>query len=202
VKAWQCAVVAGALLNCTGCDRRPVVEVLSPPPDPLAQTFWTLPDFTLTERSGKPVTLGDLKGKVWIGDFFYTTCPGPCPMLSSRLAALQKQFGADDRVRLVSISSDPEKDTPKVLGQYAAKFQAGERWLFLTGSKAAIQELAQKGFKLPIAEDRGAADPIIHSTRLILVDQTGAIRGLYEGVGADGTERIVRDVRRLLETKP
>jgi protein SCO1/2 len=196
-------VLAAALL-LAGCERKEAFEILSTPPaDTLAQTFWSVPDFALTERGGETVTLADLKGKVWMADFFYTTCPGPCPMLSSRLSDIHRQIGGDDRVRLVSISTDPEKDTPEVLKLYAEKFKASDRWLFLTGKKSAIYDLATKGFKLPIAEDRtNAKEPITHSTRLILVDQSGAIRGLYEGVGAEGPERIVRDVRRLLEGKP
>jgi protein SCO1/2 len=161
-----------------------------------------VPDFSLTERSGAQLTAASLKGKVWIADFFYTTCPGPCPMLSSRLSDIQKLIGNDDRVRLVSISTDPEKDTPAVLQQYAERFQASERWLFLTGDKAQIYDLGIRGFKLPIVEDRSAPEPISHSTRLILVDQTGAIRGFYEGVGEEGPERIVGDLRRLLDSPP
>jgi protein SCO1/2 len=168
----------------------------------LQQTYWPVTAFSLTERSERTVTLADLKGKVWVADLFYSTCPGPCPMLSSRLSEVQKAVGNDDRVRLVSISTDPEKDTPAVLRQYAEKFQASERWLFLTGSKSAIRDLALHGFKLPFAETPGTPEPIIHSTRLILVDQTGAIRGLYEGAGDEGPERLVRDLRRLLDSKP
>ena len=148
------------------------------------------------------MTLADLNGKVWIADFFYSTCPGPCPMLSSRLSGLQAQLGNDDRVRLVSISSDPEKDTPEVLTQYATRFHATDRWLFLTGTKPAIHDLAFQGFKLPIAGNPAGAEPIIHSTRLVLVDQAGAVRALYEGVGDDSTAQIIRDIRRLLATKP
>lgn len=192
------------LLLCAGACKRPPVEVFStgPAPEQLQQTYWPVTDFALTERSERTVTLSDLKGKVWVADFFYSTCPGPCPMLSSRLSDLQREIGADDRVRLVSISTDPEKDTPAVLRQYAQRFQAGERWLFLTGSKAAIRELALTGFKLPFAENPGAPEPIIHSTRLILVDQAGMIRGLYEGAGSETPAPLLRDLRRLLEAKP
>ena len=198
------AVLAGAVLGTAACERRPAIEVMSPnvAPDQLQQTFWPLPDFALTERNEQPVTLADLKGKVWIADFFYTACPGPCPMLSSRLSDLQKELGDDDRVRLVSISTDPEKDTPAVLQQYAEKFHASDRWLFLTGSKAAIHELALNGFKLPFEENPGGAEPIIHSTRLILVDQSGTIRGLYEGTAKAGSEQLLRDLRRLLDHQP
>ena len=198
------AGLIAAVFCAVGCRRQPAVEIFtqSGPPDHLQQSYWPLPDFSLTDRNGQMVSLRDLNGKVWVADFFYSTCPGPCPMLTSRLSEVQKQLGADDRVRLVSNSADPEKDTPEVLRQYATKFHASDRWLFLTGSKDAIRDLAQNGFKLPVAEMPGAAEPITHSTRLVLVDQTGTIRGLYEGVGGDGPGTLVRDIHRLLETKP
>lgn len=204
MNARRLASLAAAVLTLVACDR-PVslsFRVFTPAPDQLQQTFWPVTDFALTERYEQTVTLADLKGKVWVADFFYSSCPGPCPMLSSRLSDVQKAIGADDRVRLVSISTDPEKDTPGVLRQYAEKFQAGERWLFLTGPKAATHDLARNGFKLPFAEDPTAAEPITHSTRLILVDQSGAIRGLYEGAGEEGPDRLLRDLRRLLKTQP
>jgi protein SCO1/2 len=163
--------------------------------------YWSAPEFTLTERSGKPVSLADLKGKVWIADFFYTTCPGPCPMLTSRLSDLQKQLANDADVRLVSISSDPEKDTPEVLREYASHFGAGDRWLFLTGQKTAIYKLANEGFKLGLAEDKTAKEPISHSTKLVLVDRAGTIRGFYDGV--DGNiSRLITDIRTLEKEKP
>ena len=197
------AGVLGVLIGATACERKPA-EVFAPAssPEQLQQTYWPVADFALTERSERSVTLADLKGKVWVADFFYSTCPGPCPMLSSRLSEVQKQIGADDRVRLVSISTDPEKDTPAVLRQYAQRFEASERWLFLTGSKAAIRELALTGFKLPFAETPDGPEPIIHSTRLILVDQSGMIRGFYEGAGSEKPDQLIRDLRRLLESTP
>jgi protein SCO1/2 len=106
------------------------------------------------------------------------------------------------QVRLVSISADPEKDTPEVLRQYAAKFGAGENWLFLTGDKATIHELANKGFKLGVSEDGTAAEPITHSTKLVLIDQAGMIRGFYEGIGEDVSARLVADIERLLRENP
>lgn len=166
------------------------------------QKLWPAPAFTLTERSGQPVSSETLKGKVWIADFFYTTCPGPCPMLSSRLSALQEQLAGKDDVRLVSISLDPEKDTPEVLQAYATKFKAGANWLFFTGEKAKIHDLAMKGFKMSAVEDRTQAEPIVHSTKLVLVDRSGTVRGFYEGVGADDTTKLLADIDRLLQEKP
>ncbi len=190
---WSASVLA-VLLGTSACER--------PVPGQLQQSYWPVSDFALTERNGQTVTLADLKGKVWVADFFYTACPGPCPMLSSRLRDLQKEVGTDDRVRLVSISTDPERDTPAVLRQYAEQFQANDRWLFLTGSKAAIRDLALTGFKLPFSETPGGPEPIIHATRLILVDQTGVIRGLYDGTDAAAPKQLLRDLRLLLTPKP
>jgi protein SCO1/2 len=200
-------IVAGLVLIVgAACERSdsPIVMLKPPKPSENAELlkYWEIPDFSLTERSGQPVSMADLKGKVWVADFFYSTCPGPCPMMTSRLSELQKKLADEADVRLVSISTDPAKDTPEVLQAYAKNFGASERWLFLTGEKEAIFSLAQKGFKLSVSEDPTAAEPITHSTKLVLVDRSGTVRGLYEGVGEDDSERLVRDVRRLLQEKP
>ncbi|HXZ44509.1 MAG TPA: SCO family protein [Syntrophobacteria bacterium] len=115
------------------------------------QVFGTLPDFSLTERSGRNVTLADLRGKVWIANFIYTHCTDTCPLQSARIAKLQDDFVSEWDLRFVSITVDPMRDTPKVLAQYAARFGADpERWLFLTGEKQAIYALAQQGFHLSV----------------------------------------------------
>ena len=177
--------------------------MMQPPSAPVTlQKYWSVPDFALTERSGAVVKLADFAGKVWVADFFYTTCPGPCPMLSSRLSEVQKELGGETNLRLVSISTDPEKDTPEVLKLYAKKFEAKDRWLFLTGEKAGIYGLARDGFKLPIAEPASPGGQIIHSTRLILIDQAGAVRGFYEATGETGVRDLVRDIRQLLQERP
>ena len=165
------------------------------------QKYWTLPDFALTERGGRTIHLADLAGKVWVADFFYSTCPGPCPMLTSRFSVVQTALGAEPDVRLVSISVDPEKDTVEVLKTYAERFKAGDHWLFLTGRKEDIHTLARDGFKLPIAEATAEGAPITHTTRLILVDKTGSVRGFYEGATESGVQEVIRDIWRLLEEK-
>jgi cytochrome oxidase Cu insertion factor (SCO1/SenC/PrrC family) len=115
------------------------------------QVFGTLPDFSLTERSGRHVTLADLQGKVWIANFIYTHCTDTCPLQSACLAKLQDDFAGEQDLRLVSITVDPERDTPKVLAEYASRFGADpNRWVFLTGEKQAIYALAQQGFFLSV----------------------------------------------------
>ena len=195
------AVIAASVVGCKKDGE--AFEMMQPPAAPaVLQKYWTVPDFTLTERGGQTTQLADLAGKVWVADFFYTTCPGPCPMLSSRLSSVQKELRAEADLRLVSISTDPEKDTTDVLKLYAARFEAGERWLFLTGVKADIFSLARDGFKLPIAEPASPGEQITHSTRLILVDRSGTIRGFYEGTDEKGVRDLIRDIRKLLEEKP
>jgi len=196
-----CAVLIATVVG--GCRKAPELTVemsTSAPNAPLAKHF-SLPDFDLIERSGQPLRRADLAGKVWVADFFYSTCPGPCPMLSSRLSDVQKTLGDAPDVRLVSISVDPEKDTPEVLKLYAQRFQASERWLFATGDKAHIYALARHGFKLPVADAPAEGGMIIHSTRLVLVDRTGTVRGFYEGGTEGSVGELVRDIRKLLEEK-
>ena len=197
-----CLLLLALGISFTGCKPRPAFEVVTPPAGPTLTKLWEVPDFTLTERTGKSMSRADLAGKVWVADFFYTTCPGPCPMMTSRLSGLQEKLGNQPDVRLVSISLDPEKDTPDVLREYAAKFKAGPDWLFFTGEKAAIRTLSEKGFKLAAVEERNNPEPIIHSTKLVLVDRSGWVRGVYDAIGADQTARIVADIERLLAEKP
>src|SRR5262249_56966991 len=110
------------------------------------------PTFQLTNQNGQPFGAAQLSGKIWIADFIYTTCPGPCPMISSRMSELQKPLGKTD-VHLVSFSVDPEKDTPAVLRGYAEKLQAEPgRGVFLTGPKPEIYNLSPHSSKLPVSD--------------------------------------------------
>lgn len=196
------ALTAGALLFSACKKQDEAFEIIQPPPTAATLAkHWSIPDFALTERTGKTLQRADLAGKVWVADFIYTTCPGPCPMLSSRLTEVQKAIGNENNVNLVSISVDPEKDTPDVLKTYAEKFQAGERWYFLTGKKDAVYSLARDGFKLPVAEAPTEGGLITHTTRLVLVDRNGVVRGFYEGAEEGSVKDLVRDVRVLLAEK-
>ena len=170
------------------------------PPKPAAlPTYRQVPDFQLTERSGKTISLADLKGKVWVADFFYASCPGPCPMISNRLSGLQKEALKDSDVRFVSISTLPDMDTPEVLKAYANRFHASEnQWLFLTGDKSQIYNLSNKGFLLAAVEQKDAEAPVIHSTQLSLVDKAGNIRGYYDGTDDARTHQLLDDIQTLL----
>jgi protein SCO1/2 len=148
-----------------------------------------------------------MSGRIWVVDFFYTTCPGPCPALTSRLSEVHRAFAGDARVGFLSISSDPVKDTPEVLRRYAERFKADKRWLFLTGDESAVFKLANEGFKMGIAKVEGAPEPVTHSTKLALVDESGMVRGFFEGVGEEdgtgkGRRELVKCIQYLLSNQP
>ncbi len=154
-----------------------------------------VPSFQLIDQNGVPFGSPQLLGKIWIADFVYSTCPGPCPMISSRMGELQKPL-RDTDVQLVSFSVDPQHDTPAVLRDYAAKLNAQPgRWHFLTGDKDTIYRLSRDGFKLAAAEGEAAVP--IHSTRLVLVDRSGEIRGYYDATDADAVTRLLADTNHL-----
>jgi protein SCO1/2 len=169
--------------------------------------YGQVPDFSLTERNGQTLGLADLKGKVWIMDFMYTHCPDSCPLQTAKMAELQKNLSGEKDVRLVSITVDPERDTPEVLSEYARSHGADpQRWFFLTGEKEYIHRLAQEGFHLSAVEiphekrdARGASH--IHGSQLVLVDRQGQIRGYYSSNDPDALRRLLQDVKTLLEEK-
>jgi cytochrome oxidase Cu insertion factor (SCO1/SenC/PrrC family) len=159
----------------------------------------TVPSFSLTERHGATVTADDLAGHVWVADFVFTRCPDICPVLSTRMAALQDKVtgGADSAVRLVSISVDPVHDTPDVLATYADHYRAGPSWLFLTGSRDAVAALLRDGFRVAFSDAGPATSPITHSDRFVLVDRQLRIRGYYHGNDPADLSRLVADTARL-----
>jgi protein SCO1/2 len=161
-------------------------------------SYGTVPVFQLTNQNGQPFGSAQLTGKIWIADFIYTSCPGPCPIISSRMSELQKPLEKTD-VHLVSFSVDPEKDTPEVLRGYAKKLQAEPgRWDFLTGAKSAIYKLSHDGFKLAASDGSDAQGIPVHSTRMVLVDRHGQIRGYYDATEPEAITKLFADTNHLL----
>ena len=164
-----------------------------------------VPEFLLVERSGESTGLQDLRGKIWIADFIYTTCTDTCPLQTAAMAKLQEQWRDRPELRLVSFTVDPAHDTPQVLSGYADKFKAdAERWLFLTGEKEQIAHLIQAGFHLsaaPLTEDDTQASVVLHSPRFVLIDQKAEIRGYYYSRDGEALKRLKADVAILLSGK-
>jgi len=164
-----------------------------------------LDDFQLTERSGRAVSRDDLKGKVWVAAFFFTRCAGPCSQVSGQMARLQEQWAGRDVV-LVSFTVDPDHDTPAVLRDYAAKFQADpQRWLFLTGERDKLYALIQNSFKLGVAQNEGTArkpgDEVLHSTRLVVIDRKGEKRGYFDATDEAHMTKLTAKLAAVLREK-
>ncbi len=159
-----------------------------------------VPDFSLIERSGATVTRADLLGKVWVVDFVFTSCAGPCPEMTLRMRSLQETLRQTNRdVTLVTVTCDPARDTPRILARYADKYHADpKQWLFLTGSnEEAIHDLILKGFLQALAPATKDS-PIIHSTRFVLVDKMGRIRKAHEGLDVTVRDQLLHDLDKLL----
>jgi len=211
--AVACAAIVGAAIlqwrghALSGTSSEELLEGL--------KNYGSVPDFTFTERSGRKISLDDLKGKVWVAQFFYTNCTDICPLIVPQMGLLHLEYLNDPDFRsagrFVSITVDPERDTPEVLSKYAEHFSADpDLWLFLTGDKVATYRLAQQGFKLGIGEQpnppevvkkTGEEKEFFHSNELILVDRKAQIRGYYSGIDAEAMVRLRRDLKTLLAEK-
>ncbi|MBI4060165.1 MAG: SCO family protein [Elusimicrobia bacterium] len=174
-----------------------LMPACAPEPKPLR----ALPDFALTAVTVEgtfPFDLGALRGRARVANFVYTRCTGPCPMLSASMARLQKSL--PESIGLLSFTVDPDHDSPKVLALYARKFEADpKRWFFLTGEKAELIRLARDGFLLPVVENAAATpgERFAHSTKFVLIDPEGRVRGWYDGDDAAALERLAADAKRL-----
>jgi protein SCO1/2 len=147
----------------------------------------------MTTSAGSTFDGNQLAGKVWVADFIYTNCPGPCPRMTSQMHHLQLQVKNDPDVRLVSFSVDPHRDTPPVLSAYAKHFGGpAADWVFLTGNDATTHLLAHDVFK--VGDLIGVMD---HSTKFILVDKRDTIRGYYSTFDTDDMHKLVQDVQSL-----
>lgn len=164
-----------------------------------------LPQFSLLAEDGKPFARDDLLGRVWIADFVFTSCADACPRLQAKMKKLQDRLVPLEQggnIGLLSISVDPERDTPQKLKQYGAIFGARQGlWRSLTGEQAEVERTVVQGFHTAMAKiPREGADPrleafdIMHGERLVLVDRMGRIRGFYD---ADEPDKLLHDARLL-----
>lgn len=169
-------------------------------PSRIIPVVGTVPEFTLTDQSGKPFGTSDLKGKIWVMDLIFTNCAGTCPMLTVEMANLQKSLKKTKDIHLVSISVDPNNDTPEVLAEYAKKYNADlTNWHFLTGKVSTIYTVAKDGFKMTVdSVSDDVMNPILHSERFALVDKKGRIRAFYTGTEPESKGKLLTDIGDLL----
>jgi protein SCO1/2 len=179
---------------------RPLLRRIPPPPPVL----WQVPAFSLLAADGRAFGSEELRGHVYVASFFFTRCPSVCPTLMKGMATLQRRFRDEnlDSVRLVSISVDPDHDTPERLRAALPGYGVdSSRWTLLTGPRDRVRALAVDGFRIAVGEpqatDAGILD-IAHAAKLLLVDGDGALRGLYDG-DALGLDEVFWRARRLVD---
>jgi protein SCO1/2 len=189
------AGLCGALLIVSGA------WVFSRPKPVDLPSYFSAPDFTLTSQNGELFDSSRLKGKVWVAAFVYSTCKTSCPMLGAQMHRLYASMPNGGDFALVSITVDPAKDTPEVLAKYAKDLGVqDDRWVFLTGKAAYIKQIVTDGFKLAAEPGQpSASGDIMHSSKLVLVDAKGMIRGYFDGTLHQSADEIKRAAAQLID---
>ncbi len=160
--------------------------------------FREIPSFTLEDGNKQPIGLDDLKGKIWVAQFFFSRCVGVCPVTTAHLAQIHRAYVLEKDIQLVSITVDPDNDQGETLLEYGKKFQANpDKWYFLSGDISDIQKLSEKGFGLAASQD----NMLNHSNRFVLVDADATIRGYYDGMEQKSTDQLFRDIAKLMREK-
>jgi len=158
----------------------------------------TVPDFTLINQDGDTIRGRDYQGKIYVIDFFFTSCPDICKVMSKELSRVQTKYKDDPELRMLSVTIDPIHDSLPVLKAYAGHYGAIHgKWEFATGIPDSIFNLAGKHFKVPSPKKLGELD---HSDRLILVDRKGWIRGYYSGTDPEKVEQLIKDIKVLKDS--
>ena len=180
------ALIAFALLF--GCQHESELPRLFP-----------VPKDTLIAETGKPVALDSMKGSVTVYDFIFTNCAGSCPLMTAQMRQLTKKIDKNAPVRFVSISVDPQRDTPAVLNEYAKRVRNDPRWIFLTGTRDQIIHLSVDGFKLAAGGTQATlAEPLLHSSKFAVADKDGYIREYYGGTDGDAPAHVAATIKDLL----
>ena len=162
------------------------------------EKFALVPEFTLTDQTGATLGSADLKGKIWVANFIFTRCKGPCPLSTLRMAELNKRLAkARKEVQLVSFTVDPDHDSPPVLAEYAKSSEADPAyWQFLTGPSADINDIVVKGLLQPLAKEPDGTPA--HSTRFVMVDANGWLRGYQDSADPEILQKLMIDLGDLL----
>ena len=159
-----------------------------------------IPPFTFTNQYGEKVTEKVVENKIYVTDFFFTSCPTICPVMKRQMIKVFQQFKGNPEVMILSHTIDPEHDTPQVLNKFAKDLGIeGTQWQFLTGSKEKIYKIGQESYMSTAKEDKSAEGGYIHSGAFILVDKEKHVRGMYDGTTEEGTQKLISDMRRLLD---
>jgi protein SCO1 len=162
--------------------------------------YHTVQDFNFINQDGKAVTQKDLDGSVYVTDFFFTTCHSICPVMSTQMERVYNHFKGNPEVKFLSHTVDPEIDTVQQLKSYALKHNADSgQWIFVTGDKKQLYELARTGYFLDAQEGDGGPDDFIHTQNFALIDKDKKIRGYYDGIDSSDVDQLIKDIDLLLK---
>lgn len=162
----------------------------------------TVPDFTFINQDSIPVSFADFEGKIMVVDFFFTTCPTICPIMTKQMTRLQWMLedSAYDNVHFLSHTVNPKNDTPAVLKEYGTAQGANfDKWTFVTGNQEEIFDQGFNGYLLSTQEDAGAPGGFLHSSMFVLVDKDRHIRGMYDGTSTKEVDDLVVDIKMLMK---
>ncbi|MBX7108374.1 MAG: SCO family protein [Chitinophagales bacterium] len=165
------------------------------------RVFWDAPDFSFETQNGDTLHSRDLKGHAYVVDFIFTNCEGVCPNLSKTMSLIQLNFKDDDRLKLVSFTVDPDRDSIPVLQEYAKRYEAIDgKWYFLRGEKQTVWNMAQQGFKVPVVytPEGGKGAEFTHTEKIVLVDEDGKIRGFYNGLDKQMMDTFYNNLASIL----
>ncbi|RAI92269.1 SCO family protein [Algoriphagus yeomjeoni] len=163
--------------------------------------YHTIADFSFTNQEGETITNASVDGKVYVADFFFTTCPTICPIMKKEMIRVYEKFGDNPNFKILSHTIDPNHDTVEVLKDYAQKLgiEDAKTWNFLTGEAEKIYELGQTSYITTAQVDQNEAGGFLHSGAFLLIDDAGHIRGVYDGTKADQVDKLISDIPKLLE---
>lgn len=163
--------------------------------------YHQVPPFKFLNQDSVWVSEKDMAGKIYIADFFFTTCPTICPKMKTQLVRIYERYADNDQIRILSHTIDPEFDRPHVLKQYANRLQVqAPRWNMVTGDKQAIYTLGEKSYMVTAQEDKNEVGGFVHSGAFILVDKQRHIRGIYDGTKEEEVNHLIEDLEILLKT--
>jgi protein SCO1/2 len=162
--------------------------------------YHKIPNFKFLNQDSLWISQKDMAGKIYVADFFFTTCPTICPTMKTQLLRIYDKFAEDDRVRILSHTIDPEYDGVRVLKEYAKKLNiTSPRWNLVTGKKSDIYRLGEKSYMVTAQEDANEEGGFVHSGAFILVDQNGHVRGIYDGTKEEDVNHLIEDMTLLLK---
>ncbi len=166
----------------------------------VADTIYpTVPDFIFTNQDSQKVTNQTFTGKIYVTDFFFTTCPTICPKMKSQMLRVYEQYKDNPQVMLLSHTINPQHDTVAVLKEYADRLSVtAPKWNFVTGQKDSIYDIAQR-YMVTAMEDKAEAGGFVHSGAFVLVDENRHIRGIYDGTVAEEVDKLLKDIPVLLK---